>query len=78
MKTVLDIASIAYKIEEVAKIYLNIMIHHINTILTIQSIASHRSWQQVKKKMLILKRKKEAARHRSKLLAKIPQVVKQM
>ena len=77
MKTVLDIASIAYKIEEVAKIYLNIMIHHINTILTIQSIASHRSWQQAKK-MLILKRKKEAARHRSKLLAKIPQVVKQM
>ena len=79
MKIVSAIASIAFTIEEVAKMYLNTMTHHINTIQTIlANIVSHHCWLQAKKKTLILKRRKAAARHKSKLLVKILQVEKQM
>ena len=75
MKIVSAIASIAFTIEEAAKMFPNIMTHHINTIQTIlANIVSHHSWPQAKKKTLILKRRKAAARHKSKLLVKILQV----
>ena len=79
MKIDSGIVSIAFTIEVAVKMYLNIMTHHINTILMIlDNIASHHSLPQAKKKTLILKRRKAAARLRSKLLVKRLQEVKRM
>ena len=79
MKIDSGIVSIAFTIEVAVKMYLNIMTHHINTILMIlDNIASHHSLPQAKKKTLILKRRKAAAKLRSKLLVKRLQEVKRM